>query len=92
MYDRVIHYELPKKLAQIIKNGSENAFKRIQNTTANSMAKYSDQIHVNASILNLCYIQGEILERDHLGLALKRAAGAISFEMAGTVNTTKQHG
>ena len=56
MYDRVIHYELPKKLAQIIKNGSENAFKRIQNTTANSMAKYSDQIHVNASILNLCYI------------------------------------
>ena len=92
MYDRVIHHELPKQLAQMLKNGSENTFVRIQNTTDHLVAEHSDQIHVNASILNLCYIQGEVLERDNMGLALKRAAGAISFEMAGTVHDTKQHG
>ena len=92
MYDRVIHHELPEQLAQMLKNGSENTFVRIQNTTDHLVAEHSDQIHVNASILNLCYIQGEVLERDNMGLALKRAAGAISFEMAGTVHDTKQHG
>ena len=92
MYEQVIHYELPEQLAQTIKKGSENAFAHIQNTTWHLLAEHSDKIHVNSSILNLCYIQGEIFEHDNMGLAMTRAAGAISFEMAGTVRDTKQHG
>ena len=42
MYERVIHHEFPKKLAQILKNGSENAFERIQNTTDHLLAEHSD--------------------------------------------------
>ena len=69
MYDQVIHHELPSQLALMLKDGSENAFARIQNSTEHLLAEYSDQIHVDANILNLCYIQGEVLEKDDMGLA-----------------------
>ena len=60
MYDHVILHKLPEQLAQTIKNGSENAFAHIQNTTWHLFEEHSDKIHVDSSILNLCYIQGEI--------------------------------
>ena len=56
MYEQVIHYELPEQLAETIKKGSENAFAHIQNTTWHLLAEHSDKIHVDSSILNLCYI------------------------------------
>ena len=69
MYDQVIHHELPSQLAQMLKDSSENVCARIQNSTEHLLAEYSDQIHVDANILNLCHIQGEVLEKDEMGLA-----------------------
>ena len=92
MYNQVMHHELPEQLAQSFKNGTENAFAYIQNTTWHLLSEQSDKIQFDSSILNVCYIQGETYQHDQLGLPIKRAAGAISFEMAGTMRDTKQHG
>ena len=71
-----VNIDLGERLANALKGGSHNLFRRVQQ---NNKQK-GREIYMNKHLINLCYVQGKPLSRDPSGKVVVREPGAISFE------------